>query len=146
VSAYPRIRLEGCVAVTQAPADAFELFTPSGERRWAAGWDPWFPAPAHDETGPGTVFVTKRDHTTTWIVAASDPPHSITYSNVSDAGRAGLVDVRCEPQPDGSTLAKVTYDLTALDEHGAAWLNDFASGYSAYLAHWQDAIRDALAR
>ena len=56
-----RLRLVGSVRVALAPADAFALFTPSGERRWAAGWDPWFPVVAEDETAPGTVFTTDHE-------------------------------------------------------------------------------------
>lgn len=141
----PRVRLEGSVRVALAPADAFALFTPSGERRWAAGWDPWFPAVAEDETAPGTVFTTDHDDvTTTWIVVARDRESSITYANVSDAGRAALIGVCCEPGPDGTTTATVTYDITALNESGAAWQHKFAAGYPQYLEHWEHAIAAAL--
>ena len=50
---HRRIRLQGTFAVQVPPAEAIELFTPSGERRWAHGWDPSFPAAAADETDPG---------------------------------------------------------------------------------------------
>lgn len=146
MNAHRRVHLEGSVHVALDPADAFALFTPSGEREWAAGWDPSFPAPVEDETEPGSVFQTTRHGTTTWIVVARDPHRSITYSNWSDAGRAGLVSVLCEPKPDGSTTATVTYDITALSESGAAWLSEFAAGYPKYLEHWEDSIRAALAR
>ena len=143
----PRVRLEGSVRVALAPADALGLFTPSGERLWAAGWNPRFPAAAEDETAPGTVFTTDHDDvTTTWIVVARDRERSITYSNVSEAGRASLIRVSCEPGPDGTTSATVSYDITALNESGAAWLHEFAAGYPQYLEHWEHAIAAALAR
>jgi hypothetical protein len=145
MTTYARVRLEGSVPVALGPADAFALFTPSGERKWAAGWDPWFPAPVEDETEPGTVFQTSQHHTTTWIVVACDPHRAITYSNVSDEGRAGMIHVRCDPDPDGTTVATVTYDITPLNERGARWLSEFAAGYLQYLEHWQKAIRAALA-
>ncbi len=142
-----RVCLEGSVRVALAPADALGLFTPSGERRWAAGWDPWFPVVAEDEIAPGTVFTTDHDDvTTTWIVVARDPQRSVTYSNVSEAGRASLIAVSCEPRPDGTTTATVSYDITALNESGAAWLQAFAAGYPQYLEHWEHAIAAALAR
>jgi hypothetical protein len=142
-----RLRLVGSVRVALAPADAFALFTPSGERRWAAGWDPWFPVVAEDETAPGTVFTTDHeDVTTTWIVVARDRERSITYSNVSGAGRASLIRVSCEPEREGTTTATVTYDITSLNESGAAWLHEFAAGYPQYLEHWEHAIAAALAR
>lgn len=146
MSAYPRVRLEGCVRVALAAAEAFELFTPRGERRWADGWDPWFPALVQDETEPGTVFATTHDDvTTTWIAVARDRPRSIAYANVSEAGRAAMVRVSCEPEANGTTTATVTYDITALSETGAAWLHEFAAGYRQYLEHWEHAIAAALA-
>ena len=147
MAVYPRLCLEGSVRVALALADAFALFTPSGERRWAVGWDPWFPAPPEDETQPGTVFVTAHDDvTTTWVAVARDRPRSIAYANVSEAGRGALVQVSCAPEPDGTTTATVTYDITALNDSGAAWLDEFAAGYPQYLEHWEHAIAAALAR
>ena len=35
-----RVVLTGAVAVAAPPCEAFELFTPEGERRWVDGWDP----------------------------------------------------------------------------------------------------------
>lgn len=142
---HARVRLDGTVAVPLDQSEAFELFTPSGERRWAAGWDPWFPALEHEETRPGTVFQTKRPHTVTWVVAACDRPRSITYANVSGHDRAGLVRVSCEPDQGGTTTAKVSYDMTALSDVGEAALREFAASYEQFMSHWQDAIAAALA-
>jgi hypothetical protein len=38
-----RVRLTGQIDVALPPPRAFTLFTPSGERAWAEGWDPGFP-------------------------------------------------------------------------------------------------------
>ena len=134
------VRLEGTVSVPLPQADAFELFTPSGERRWATGWDPSFPAPHEDETCPGVVFVTAHRHPVTWVVVASDRPRSITYANVSDGDRAGLIRVVCEAEDFGRTTATVSYQMTALSDAGDAALHAFAEQYPQYMRHWQDAI------
>jgi hypothetical protein len=41
---------------------------------------------------------------------------------------------------------RVTYDLTALGEHGRAWLADFAAGYDAEIAEWEAALAGATQR
>jgi hypothetical protein len=137
-----RIRLQGTVAVQVPPAEAIELFTPSGERRWAHGWDPSFPAPTADETEPGTVFET-RGHPATWVVVGRERGRSIRYAVVAPGIRAGTIEVACADDGSGTTIATVTYDMTALSADGERWLTEFAAGYDRYLDHWYDAITTA---
>ena len=144
MSGFAQVHLEGSVAVPLAPSDAFELFTPSGERRWAAGWDPTFPASGDDETSPGTVFRTAHRNRVTWVVVGCERPHSITYANVSEDDRAGLVGVRLESNLSDATTATVSYDMTALSHEGEAALREFAAQYQQYISHWQDAIAAAV--
>jgi hypothetical protein len=140
-----RVRLEGDVPVARPPADAFALFTPSGETAWADGWSPVFPLPAHDETEPGTVFETDHDgHRTTWIVVQCTPGETITYARISPTERAGLVDVACRRAPDGTTVARVRYDLTALSADAERSLDEFAARFAAFLDHWRLAIEAAV--
>ncbi len=64
-----RRRLSGWIEVSLPTDEAFELFTPCGEREWAYGWDPTFPVPTVDDSEPGTVFETDADgHRGTWLV------------------------------------------------------------------------------
>jgi hypothetical protein len=141
---YTHVHLKGSVSIPLAPSDAFELFTPSGERRWATGWDPSFPVPPADETTPGTVFQTKHSGPVTWVVVDCEPHRSVTYASVSENDRAGLIRVSCEPYDDGTTTANVTYDMTALTDDGDARLHQFAAHYQEFLAHWQSAIDETL--
>ena len=140
-----RACLRGIVPVALPPAGAMELFTPSGERRWADGWDPTFPAATEDETLPGTVFQTSSHGTVTWVVAGREPGRWVRYALVEPGERAGTVEVRCDPGPEGATIATVTYEMTALSQSGERWLRDFAAGYEAFLAHWGAAIAEVLA-
>ena len=142
---HAHVTLEGTVAVPLPPHEAFELFTPSGERRWAAGWDPSFPAAPADETRPGTAFQTGDARLVTWVVVACERPSSITYANVSAGERAGLVRVVCAPAGRGATTATVTYEMTALSDEGDTALHAFAAHYEHYMEHWQDAIASAVA-
>ena len=123
----------------KAPArEAFEFFTPSGERRWAPGWDPRFPAPPVDETAPGTVFTTLHSgQETIWVVTAREPGHCISYARVTPHERAGTIEVRCVDVGDDTTRVEVTADLTPLDGTGV-------ESYAQYLATWERLIAAAL--
>lgn len=129
----------------QAPlSEAIELFTPSGEGRWARGWNPSFPASAADETEPGTVFETEGHGPLTWVVVGSESGSSIKYAVVAPGIRAGTIEVACADDGSGTTIATVTYDMTALSEGGDRWLAEFAAGYDDHLDHWSHAIAAAI--
>jgi len=139
--------VSGVVHVPLPPRDAFTLFTPTGERRWAAGWSPRFPAPALDETEPGTVFETeKAGRRTTWLVAACTPGAAITYARTTPDDCAGIVTIACTPNANGTTDACVGYDLTALTDAARVSLAAFAAQYPEFLEHWRLAIVACLAQ
>jgi hypothetical protein len=139
---YPRrVRCSGTVRLPPDSTAPLGLFTPEGERAWAAGWDPSYPAPAGDGSEPGTVFQTRHGaHRGTWIVAGGKPGRSIRYTRVIADQDAGTVTVTL----DSETQVTVSYDLTALSEPGAAHLAEFAASYPQFLAHWEAAISAAL--
>jgi len=62
------------------------LFTAEGERAWAPGWDPAFPAPQRTE-GSGAVFVTAQaEETTTWVMVDQDE-RGVRYARFTPAPR-----------------------------------------------------------
>ena len=141
-----RVRCSGTVRLPSGLAEPLTLFTPEGERAWAAGWDPSYPSPASAPAGdgdgsePGTVFQTRHGaHPGTWIVASREPGRSIRYTRVVAEQDAGTVTVTLV----SDTQVTVSYDLTALTEPGAAHLAQFAAGYPQFLAHWEQAIARA---
>jgi hypothetical protein len=139
-------RLTGRVAVAAPAEEAFGLFTARGERDWAPGWDPWFPAGVADDTVPGTVFTTEaHGATTVWTVTACEPGRSISYARVTPGDRAGTVAVVVTGGGDRSE-AEVTYALTALTGAAEADLDAFARDYPAYLRSWEEAIANHLGR
>jgi hypothetical protein len=149
-SAHPapltRARLSGSVRLPPGYEPAWFLFTPRGEKLWADGWDPVFPAPADDDTEPGTVFETAHGRQrTTWVVCAREPGRSIRYARIAHGRDAGTVTVTLNdaPAPGGARVATVEYDLTALSAEAGAALARFAAGYPQYLRHWEEAIADA---
>jgi hypothetical protein len=131
VTPCKRVRLTGTIPVPLPPKDALALFTPTGERAWAQGWDPHFPSPAADDTEPGTVFQT--DHAgrrSTWTVARREVATTIAYVTSTPGERAAL--------------ATVSYDLTALVPEANAELDRFAAHYPHFLQQWQQAIAQAV--
>jgi hypothetical protein len=139
-----RVRLTGTVEIALRAEQAFILFTPSGERTWAHGWNPSFPSPSEDETEPGTVFCT--DHggrESIWTVVRRELGRSIGYAVAIPEERCGLVTVTCEPSASG-TKATVSYDLTALSSRANSELDRFAADYPSFLSHWEQSIAQAL--
>jgi hypothetical protein len=132
------------VDVPLPPGEAFVLFTPKGERRWAAGWNPTFLSPGAEDTTVGTVFqVAHADDVATWIVVRCEPGASIEYCAVTPNQRAGLITVTLAPTQTG-TAATVTYRLTSLRPGANVELADFAAHYPRFLSHWEQAIAGAI--
>jgi len=139
-------RLTGRIQVALPPGEAFRLFTPRGEQDWAPGWHPRFPAPAHDDTEPGTVFETSaHGHDTVWLVTDRQPGKRISYARVTPGGQAGSVTVTINAAGRHSEV-EVTYHLTALTGPASVKLGEFADGYPAYLRSWEDDIAAWLQR
>jgi len=135
-----RRRLTGRIRIPLPPGEAFRLFTPRGEEDWVHEWRPHFPAPAPDDTEPGTVFETSaHGQRTTWVVTGRQPGRVISYARVTPGDRAGTVTVTLSAAGPHSEV-EVTYDLTALTSGAEPGLAEFADGYPAYLRSWQDAI------
>ena len=140
-----RVRLSGKLEVALPTERAFILFTPTGERSWADGWDPIFPGEGSDETEPGTVFLTSHGgRDSIWTVVHTQPGCSIGYVVVTPQARSGLVTVACDAAGPDRTRVTVAYDLTALSEQANAELERFAANFQTFLHHWERSIAQAL--
>ena len=140
-----RVQLTGTIEIPLPPGEAFPLFSATGERAWAPGWDPRFPAPGSDETQPGTVFET--DHSgrqSTWVVVRCTDGQLIGYATLTPGDRCGLVTVSCRRSATG-TSATVSYDLTALSPESDAELATFELDYPEFLRRWERSIAAAIA-
>ncbi|HEY1821044.1 MAG TPA: SRPBCC family protein [Trebonia sp.] len=134
-------KLTGRIQVPLPPGEAFRLFTPRGEQDWVHGWHPSFPAPAPDDTEPGTVFETSaHGQHTIWLVTDRQPGKRISYARVTPGDQAGTVTVTISAAGHHSSEAEVTYQMTALTGPAGRKLSEFADGYPANLQSWQDAI------
>ena len=136
-----RVRLRGEVPVALPVGRAFFLFTAAGERLWAPGWEPRFPA--GEEESAGSVFVTAAGGVETFWVIVERGERSVRYARVAPGVSAGTVEVQLRADGDG-TSAEVAYDLTALSDEGDAALANLESGYAEFLGEWRDAIAAAV--
>lgn len=136
-----RISRTGTVTVPREPHDAIALFTAEGERHWAPDWHPSYPDPnTVDATAPGTVWLTARDgNAVTWIVADRRPA-GFTYALLIGAIAAGTVTVDCAPHGEGTTIATVTYDLTALDDSGLPLVTEVERSFAERMRTWTDLL------
>ena len=132
--------------VALAPERALYLFTPAGERLWADGWDPAFPRGESGDGGePGTVFVTEAHGRSTIWVVVERTEDTVRYTRTTPGHLAGTVTARLQKADDGTTVAEVTYDLTALTPEAEPALAAFERNYDDFLADWERAIAEALA-
>jgi hypothetical protein len=133
-------------------ARVFPLFTPLGEKHWAADWNPRIDYPASGQPVVGAVFRTQHPGETeaTWIVVQYSPETGlISYARWLPNSHAGLITVQCRPVDNGvehvATLATVTYALTVLGEAGEQYLTQLEeSHYHAMLMGWENAINHFL--
>lgn len=139
-------RLSERILVALPADEAFQLFTPRGEREWAHGWDPTFPAPTDDDSEPGTVFETDaHGRRATWLVTDRERGRRIAYAQVVPDHRAGRITVMLEATDEGSEV-EVVYELTPLSEAGEHDLEQFAENYGDFLRSWQDEIATCLTK
>jgi hypothetical protein len=103
------------------------LFTASGERAWAPGWDP---------VGDDDCWQTHGHGTVTYWLTVDRSPTSARYARVTPGDTAGTVAVSCAADGE-STTVNVTYDLTAIGPAGEHRLPAFEQGYADMLLAWQ---------
>jgi hypothetical protein len=71
-------------------------------------------------------------------------PTGVRYARVTPGVQAGTVSVELVDSGEDWSTVMVTYDLSALSEHGAEALDRFARGYDEEIRGWQTAIEKAL--
>ena len=129
-----------------APSEAFQFFTPEGERAWAKGWEPRYLHPADGRTTAGMVFTTAHgEEETLWTMTRHEPESGIAeYLRVTPGSRMGTVRVQCS-QAEAGTTVTVTYALTALTPEGNATLRALdAPAYEAFIDSWGSSIRESM--
>lgn len=144
------IERTGCFALPLSPEAAFPLFSPEGERRWVAGWEPVaLHAPQGELAQAGAVFTTAvGGELTLWLVLELDRARrAARYARITPGSRLGTVDVRCRAsdRDPGATEVDVTYALTSLSPEGEAVLAALTpDAFGAMLESWNRLIRATL--
>lgn len=122
----------------------FPLFTPVGERAWAAGWNPEMLSGGEER---GSVFRTlAHEAETLWIVADYQPDHGrVSYARLKLGSNFGLVDVQCRGVGDASEI-EVRYTLTGVSPAGEAFVREFLADdhFGAFIAEWKRDIDTVL--
>lgn len=135
----------GTVHLDSPPEQVFPLFTAPGERLWVPGWDPQILTGGHG-LERGSVWLTGNGaDRTIWLVVDYDPESMhARYARITPESRAGWVEVLARPDDKGGADVEVTYQLTALNEHGEEILAEFdEDSYAQMMAEWERMIREA---
>jgi hypothetical protein len=140
------IERSGTLRVNRPLSEAFPFFSPEGERRWVAGWEPTYLHPTVASAAAGTVFETHHnDEHTLWLVlryAAADGVAE--YVRVTPGSRIGLVTVRAAERA-GNTDVEVRYSMTSLSEGGVRALTAMTEeAFAAMLREWESLIAAAV--
>ncbi len=129
-------------------AQAFTLFEPLGEKKWAPGWDPCFPTAADASLADGTVFTVERQNhagervQTIWLLTRYLPEAgSIEYRCVVPGERVAWVAVLCRAASATRTTVEVSYRYTALSALGDAYIRAMTEdAFRAFIESWAESI------
>jgi hypothetical protein len=130
-------------ALSMPRDQAFQLFTPEGEKAWAEGWDPEYLHPADGHAAAGMAFRTRHGgEETTWMMTRYEPrAGAVSYVRCTPGSRIATVDVVCAAHAPGRCQVTVTYTSTGLSGAGNDWVRAMDERrYEAYIAEWKAAI------
>lgn len=127
---------------------AFPLFEPLGEKHWSPGWDPEMLYPSDGAAQIGAVFTTNHagESTRIWTIIAYEKEQAhVTYFNVLPSSHTSWIDVSCERADAQTSIAHITYTLTALTPQGNTYITTFTQEhYQNWISSWQKAISHYL--
>lgn len=149
-----KVAREHSFTVALPAAAAFVLFTPLGEKNWAEGWNPVFPAAGDLPLRDGTVFTVEAPHPhgrgsiqSVWSVSRHEPPRLIEYRNVILDLRATRIQVECAAAGAKTTRVTVRYEYTGLSAEGDAIIAEItAERFAAMIGQWRDSIAAYIRR
>ena len=134
------------IELNDNPERIFPLFTPEGEKRWAAGWDFELVYPLSNEAEENLIFTTaSHDHAQSraiWIISRYEPTEFfVEYQRIEPGEKIGRIRVKCQAGEHERTLVSVQYVYTALSETGNKFIDGFsAHEYIRFVGHWEKAI------
>ncbi len=133
-----------------ASADAaFPLFGPVRESEWAPEWAPsWIYPPEPRQSSDGAVFTTTlRAGVATWMMTVYDTEkHTVEYVNFIPGHRVTEISITVRPETAATSVARVTYRVTALSQEGGEFVAHFAKNFAGEGPHWEKAINDSISK
>lgn len=128
---------------------AFPLFGPVRESEWAPDWAPvWIYPSAPLQSAGGAVFTTSHHAgVATWVMTVYDTDkRTVEYANFVSGQRVTQISITVRPESAATSIARVTYRVTALSQDGAAFVAHFAKEFPGEGPHWEKAINDSISK
>jgi hypothetical protein len=133
-----------------ASADAaFPLFGPVRESEWAPEWSPvWIYPPAPLQSADGAVFTTTHHAgVATWVMTVYDTDkRAVEYVNFIAGRRVTQISITVRPETAATSIARVSYRVTALSQEGGEFVAHFAKNFPGEGPHWEKAVNDSISR
>jgi hypothetical protein len=133
-----------------ASADAaFPLFGPVRESEWAPEWSPvWIYPSAPLQSADGAVFTTTHHAgVATWVMTVYDTDKRIVeYVNFIPGRRVTQISITVRPDTAATSIARVSYRVTALSQEGGVFVAHFAKNFPGEGPHWQKAVNDSISK
>jgi len=124
-AAHLKAAYEHSFEVALPAAEAFTLFEPLGEKRWAADWQPVFASPGDARLHDGSVFTVEYPGRhggarmlTVWTITRYEPARAIEYHNVLPGLRTSRIKVALTEVSGRRTRVTVSYIYTGLSAPG----------------------------
>ena len=133
-----------------ASADAaFPLFGPVRESEWAPDWSPtWIYPSVPLQSAEGAVFSTSHNAgAATWIMTVYDADkRAVEYVNFIPGNRVTQISITVRPDTAATSIAHVSYRVTALSTEGGEFVAHFAKEFPGEGPHWEKAINDSISK
>jgi len=133
-----------------ASADAaFPLFGPVRESEWASDWSPvWIYPPNPYQSADGAVFTTShKTGVATWVMTVYDmDKRTVEYVNFIPGKRVTQISITVRPDTAATSIASVSYRVSALSQEGGAFVAHFAKNFPGEGPHWEKAVNDSISR
>jgi hypothetical protein len=147
----PQLRAASYIELhLNASADtAFPLFGPVRESEWAPDWSPvWIYPPDPRQTADGAVFtISRHSGSSTWVMTVYDTDRrTVEYVNFLPGNRITEISITVRPETPATSIARVSYRVTALSQSGSAFVAHFAKNFPAEGPHWEKAINDSIGK
>ena len=143
------VSLVGSFTVADSVEEAFQLFSPVGEKAWVPGWDPELLHPPGVDWERGLIFRTREETgDAVWVVThLNRTAHQVEYHRVEPGRYVAHITVRCTPTGGGRTDVSTAYEFVGLSDSGNAEIGAMSQeAYAEKMQRWAGWISDHLGR